>query len=120
MEIVRDEIASYRMGITEDDLAYTKDAMILSNARRFETMGALLGMLNQIATYGQPVDYVLQEEQATRGMTLEQHQALAQQYLNPDRMIYLVVGDAATQMAPLRGLGFGSPIQLDANGNPVR
>ena len=120
LEIVRDEIASYREGITDEDLAYTKDAMILSNARRFETMGALLGMLNQIATYGQPVDYVLQEEQTTRGMTLERHQALAQQYLNPDRMIYLVAGDAATQMAPLRGLGFGSPIQLDVNGNPVR
>jgi len=67
-----------------------------------------------------PFDYVLQEEETTRGMTLEQHQALAQRYLNPDGMIYLVVGDAATQMAPLGSLGMGNPIQLDVNGNPVR
>jgi len=84
LEIFRDEISNYREGITEEDLAFTKDAMILSNARRFETMGALLGMLN------------------------------------PDQMIYLVVGDAATQMAPLRALGLGNPVQLDVNGNPVR
>ena len=120
LEIFRDEVARYREGITEESLAFTKDALILSNARRFETMGALLGMLNQIATYDMPFDYVLQEEQTTRGMTLEQHQALAQRYLNPDGMIYLVVGDAATQMAPLGSLGMGSPIQLDVNGNPVR
>jgi zinc protease len=119
VEIFRDEIARYREGISEDDLAYTKDAMILSNARRFETVGALVGMLNTIATYDEPFDYVLQEEQVTREMTLERHQELAQQLLDPGRTIYLVVGDAATQMNQLRGLGLGDPIQLDVNGNPV-
>jgi zinc protease len=120
VEIFRDEIARYREGITQDDLAYTKDALILSNARRFETMGALINMLNTIATYDKPFDYVLQEEQTTRGMTLEAHRALAQEYLNPDRMIYLVVGDAASQAAQLSGLGLGNPIMLDVNGDPVQ
>jgi zinc protease len=119
VEIFRDEIARYREGVSEEDLAYTKDAMILSNARRFETIGALVGMLNTIATYDEPFDYVLQEEQETREMTLERHRELAQQLLDPGRMIYLVVGDAATQMNQLRGLGLGDPIQLDVNGNPV-
>jgi zinc protease len=119
VEIFRDEIARYREGISEQDLEFTKNAMILSNARRFETLGALLSMLNQIATYDMPFDYVLQEEAVCRNMTLEQHRELAQQYLDPDRMIYLVVGDAATQLAPLAGLGLGDPIQLDVNGNPV-
>jgi len=120
VEIFRDEIARYREGITEEELTFTKDALILSNARRFETAGALVGMLNTIATYDQPFDYVLQEEQVTREMTLGGHQELAQKYLNPDRMIYLVVGDAATQLSQLRGLGLGDPIQLDVNGDPVR
>ena len=53
-------------------------------------------------------------------MTLERHREMAQQLLDPDGMIYLVVGDAATQMNQLRGLGLGDPIQLDVNGNPVR
>ena len=38
-------------------------------------------------------------------------------YLNPDKMIYLVVGDAKTQLKPLRKLGCGKPILLDKEGN---
>jgi len=34
LEIFRDEVARYREGITEESLAFTKDALILSNARR--------------------------------------------------------------------------------------
>ena len=120
VEIFRDEIARYREGISQKDLDFTKDAMILSNALRFETAGALLGMLNTIATYGRPFDYVLQDEQETRNMTVERHRELAQAYLDSDRMIYLVVGDAATQMPQLRGMGLGNPVRLDVDGNPVR
>lgn len=120
VQIVRDEIARYRQGIDQDDLDFTKNALIQSNARRFETLGALVGMLNDIASYELPVDYVRQEEQTTRDMTLEQHRALAQRYIEPDHMIYLVVGDARTQADRLRGLGLGAPIMLDADGNRVR
>ena len=52
-------------------------------------------------------------------MTAERHQALAQQYLDPNKMIYLVVGDAATQLEGLKQLGLGDPIVLDKDGNPV-
>jgi zinc protease len=46
-------------------------------------------------------------------MTLEQHQALAQRYLHPETMYYLVVGDAETQFEQLEKLGFGKPVLLD-------
>jgi zinc protease len=119
VEIFRDEIARYRQGITPEDLEFTKDALTLSNTRRFETAGSLLGMLGQIATYDLPYDYVRDEEETIRNMTLERHQELAQQYLDIDHMIYLVVGDAASQLAGLGSLGFGAPILLDVNGEPV-
>ena len=47
------------------------------------------------------------------------HNQLAQKYINPDRMIYLVVGDAETQLDKLRELGLGEPILLDTDGNRV-
>lgn len=117
LEIIRDEIARYRQGIDAEDLEFTKNALIQSNARRFETLGALLGMLDEIATYDLPFDYIRQQEATAREMTLERHRELAQQYLQPDRMIYLVVGDARTQAAGLRQLGFGAPVMLDLEGN---
>ncbi len=58
-------------------------------------------------------DYVKKEEDVLRNMTLEKHKELAQKYLNPDEMIYVVVGDAETQMEPLSELGLGEPELLD-------
>ncbi|MCH7755989.1 insulinase family protein, partial [candidate division KSB1 bacterium] len=44
MEIFKDELTKYRQGISAEDLAFTKNALIKSNARRFETLGALMSM----------------------------------------------------------------------------
>jgi len=120
VQIIRDEIAAYRQGISEEGLAFTKNALIQSNARRFETLYALQGMLEDIGMYGLPFDYVRQEEDEIRQMTLDRHRELAQQYLDPDHMVYLVVGDARTQLPRLRQLGLGTPVQLDDTGNGTR
>ena len=119
-QIFKDEILRYREGVTEEDLAFTRGALIRSNARRFETLGALRGMLNQIGTYDLPFDYIKEREGVVRDMTLERHRELARMYINPDGMIYLVVGDAATQLERLAQLGFGIPILLDRTGRPTQ
>ena len=117
VKIFRDEIAKYRDGISEDDLKFTKDALIKSNARRFETLGALLGMLNDIAEYNLPFDYIKNQEEIIKNMTPEEHKALGQKYLQQDKMIYVIVGDAATQLEKLKDLGLGDPVLIDADGN---
>jgi zinc protease len=119
VKIFKDEIEKYRQGISSEDLAFTKDALIKSNSRRFETLRALLGMLNDIAEYDLPYDYIKSEEDVIKNMTIEEHRDLAQKYLRPDRMIYIIVGDAATQLEQLKQLGIGDPVLLDTDGNEV-
>ena len=113
LEIIRDLVDNYRNGITEEELDFTKNAILKSNMRRFETMDNVLNMLWMIDYYGKPVDYVKDNEKVVNDMTLESHKALANKYLHPDKMIYLVVGDAATQLDQLEELGFGKPVLLD-------
>ncbi len=113
VQIFRDLMLKYREGIAPEDLKFTKDALVKSNARRFETLGSLLGMLNSIATYNHPFDYIKQREEFVKNLTLDKHKELAQKYINPDRMIYLVVGDGAKQMKPLEKLGLGRPILIE-------
>ena len=120
VQIFKDSIIRYREGIAEDDLTFVKNALIQSDARRFETLGAVQGMVDAIATYGLSADYVMQEQAVVQSMTQEEHRRLSQEFLHPDQMIYVVVGDAATQLRGLRGLGLGNPIRLDADGNRVR
>ncbi|MGD2246540.1 MAG: pitrilysin family protein [Candidatus Aminicenantes bacterium] len=113
VQIFRDLMLKYREGIAPEDLKFTKDALIKSNARNFETLGSLLGMLNSIATYNRPFDYIKQREEFVKNLTSEKHKELAQKYIDPDQMIYLVVGDASTQLKPLEKLKLGKPILIE-------
>jgi zinc protease len=112
VQIFKDSMTGYRDGISAEDLEFTRSALVKSNARRFETLGALIGMLNTMGNYGFPADYIKKQEDIVRDMTLERHKELARRYLEPDKMIYLVVGDAATQMEGLEQLGLGKPILI--------
>ncbi len=109
MEIFIDEMTRYRDGISDEDLAFTKNALLKSNARKFETLRALQGMLETISMYDLPFDFISRQQEVTSSMTLEKHSNLARKYIDPDKMYYVVVGDAASQLEPLNGLGLGTP-----------
>jgi zinc protease len=119
VQIFKDEIDSYRDGIAEEDLEFTKNALIQSNSLRFETIGALVGMLNNVARYNLPHDYLRGREEVVKNMTLDQHKKLAEKYLQTDNMLFLVVGDAKTQKEPLEKLGLGKAIMLDKDGKKI-
>jgi len=120
VQIFKDQISEYKNGISEEDLEFTKNAMIKSNARRFETQFNLLGMLQEMSEYDLPANYIEGEEQVIRAMTLEQHRALANKYLDESKMAYLVVGDAATQFAQFKKMGFDEVKLLDKSGVEVK
>ncbi len=119
VKIFKDEMTKYREGISNEDLEFTKNALIKSNARDLESFGILIYMLNIIGRFDMPFDYVKQYEKIAQDMTLEKHKELAQKYINPDKMIYLVIGDAKTQLKPLKKLGLGKPILLNIDGSPM-
>jgi zinc protease len=112
-QLIRSILQDYPKNYSDKDLETTKSFLIKSNARAFETAGAKLNMLENISKYGWKYDYVKGREQIVKAMTVEQIKALSQKYLNSDRMIWLVVGDAKTQLPRLKELGFGEPILLN-------
>lgn len=111
--LIRDILKNYQPEFNEQDLAVTKGYFLKSNARRFETPNAKLNVLKNMSEYGLPADYVQQRASALEVLTLEDIKALAQQYIQPDNMIYLIVGDAATQLERLNALGLGEAILLN-------
>jgi zinc protease len=110
MKIFKEEMEKYRKGITKEDLQFIKNCMIRSNAMRFETNDDLTYMLATMSKYGFSDDFIRKDEEVMRNMTIEDHKTVTNKYINPDRMIYVVVGDAATQMKPLEKIGIGKPI----------
>ncbi len=112
-------LQGYKDDYSQEDLDITKNALIKGNALAFETLGDKLGILQNITTFNLPKDYITRDEKALKDLTLPKAKALIERYINPDKMFYLVVGDAKTQMKGLKKLGFGDPILLDKNGSPM-
>lgn len=112
-QLVKEILENYGPNYSDQDLETTKSSLIKSNARSFETSGAKLGMLENISSYGWSYNYVLEREDIVSGMTVEKIQGLTDKYIRPNKMIWLVVGDAATQLERMKELGFGNPILLN-------
>jgi zinc protease len=108
--IFKTEMEKYRKSIPQEYVDFTKDALIKGNALRFETLGSLIGMLNNISSYNLPVDYIKQEETFVKGLTVDKTLELATKYIDPARMYYVVVGDAKTQLKELEKVGLGKPV----------
>lgn len=111
--LVKEILEQYPETFSDQDLENTKSFLLKSNARRFETLGSKLNLLSNISSYGWSPDYIKEREEIVKNMTKEEIQELARKYANPDKMIWLVVGDADTQLDRLEQLGFGEPILVN-------
>lgn len=112
-QAVKDIMSNYGKDFTEEDLETTKSFLLKSNARAFETFGAKLGLLEDISENGLSKDYIKKREEIVKNMTVEEIKVLSEKYLDPDKMIWLVVGDKATQFERMKELGYGNPILLN-------
>jgi len=113
IELIRDIVGNYGPDFTQEELDIMKGALLKGQALKNETLSDKLRMLGEISAYGYPADYRAQNAKAIEDMTLQDFQSLAEKYLRPDAMNYLVVGDAASQMDGLKSLGFGDPVLLN-------
>jgi zinc protease len=109
-QLIKSILLDFGKNYSDKDLETTKSFLIKSNARAFETAGAKLNMLENISKYGWKYDYVKGREQIVKNMTVQQIKDLSQKYLDTGKMIWLIVGDAKTQLPRLKELGFGEPI----------
>lgn len=108
--IVKDYARSY----SPDDLTVTKAFLTKSRAFQFERLDDKLNMLALIGDYGLPLDYPARNAAVVEGMTVERVREIAGRWLRPDRMTYVIVGDAASQAKRMEGLNVGTPIAANA------
>lgn len=119
-QLVKQILENYAKNYNEKDLATTKGFLIKSNARAFETSRAKLSMIENISSFGWKADYMKDRENVVKNMTIERIQELANEYLDPNKMIWLVIGDAKTQLKRMEQLGFGKPILLNQTEIPIK
>jgi zinc protease len=111
-ELIKSILQDFGENYSDKDLETTKSFLTKSNARAFETANAKLNMLENISKYGWKFDYMKEREQIVKTMTTDKIKALAQKYLDTNKMIWLIAGDAKTQLPRLKALGFGEPVMI--------
>lgn len=117
--LVKDILQNYGKDFSKSDLEVSQSFLLKSQARSFETMGAKLNMLDDIANLGLSSELLKERQAIIKEMTVPEIKKLSEKYLNPDRMTYLIVGDKKTQMDKLAQLGYGTPVLLNSgNGKP--
>lgn len=113
-QLIKEILENYGKNYSAKDLETTKSFLIKSNARTFETAGSKLNMLENISRYGWKPNYVKQREEIVNGMSIEKIRELSKKYLDANKMIWLIVGDAKSQLPRMKELGFGEPILLNS------
>ncbi|TKB02485.1 insulinase family protein [Alteromonas portus] len=112
-QAIMDILAAFGTNYSDEDLDVTKGFTLKSGARAFETLGAKLNMVSEISDFGLPSDYVIQREAEVKALTLDEIKRLYGNYVHPNKMIYLIVGDKDTQFERLEALGLGKPTLLN-------
>jgi len=119
LEIIKDQLANYHKTFSEEELSVTKNLIIKGNSRRFETLRQLMGILTTIDQFNYVDNYIETNQEELKSLTINQARDIIKSNLNEQNMIYVVVGDAKTQLDRIKDLGYGDPIVLDMLGNEI-
>lgn len=90
---------------TQEELDRSRDGILRGLPGRYETNGAVLNTLSDILRFKRPLNYVEKYQADIEALSTSDIQSAANQYLMPDRTIWLVVGDLSEIEKPLRDSG---------------
>jgi zinc protease len=118
---LRKELAAIRSDrpITAEELSAAKVQRTLTLPGRWEASSAVGQSLAELVRFGFADDYPATYAGKVRALSLSDV-AEAARLVEPDRLVWVVVGDRAKVEAGLGELGLGEPVLLDADGNPAR
>lgn len=113
-----DEIRGGRPA-TEEELVLAKASLTRGFPRNFETAQQVARGVAQLALYGLPDNYFEEFVTRTNAVTTADVTRVAQQYLHPEQLTTLIVGDLAAIGGTLDGLGLGAARVLPADPDPA-
>lgn len=120
LDIIKDMITKYGPEYNEAGVEMTRQKVIKSSTRAFESLYAKLGTLRNISKYGKSLKYIEGEQQELLNMNLSEFKRIAKEYLAEPDMLYVIVGDKETQFGPVSEFAGGEVIELDIHANPVK
>ena len=115
------EIERIREGqITPDELTMSKGAFEQSLAGRFETSPETAATVGDLFVYNLPLNYYNTLPGKIDAVTAADVERVAKEYLKPDAMVVVAVGDKAKIEPEIKKLDLAPVANVDFDGNPVK
>lgn len=106
-------LRSIRDTVPSSELAQAKRYLQLGLPQNFETTGGIAGEMLPLITYGIPLDFYDTAVQNIGAVTQADVQRVARQYVNPDKLTLVIVGDRKTIEPGIRALNPGQIVVRD-------
>ncbi len=100
--------------VSEEELEKAKQQQILELPGAHETMNAVGTLIGDLLQFGLPLNFYDTYVSRVRKLTRAEIEECAKALLNPEHMLWLVVGDRASIEPALRALNFGEIIATEA------
>jgi zinc protease len=115
MKIIRNYVD---VGITDEELQFTKNALGQSEALRYEAPNQKINFLTQLLEYNLSKDFTKKQKLVLAAISKEEINLILKKYMEIDNLNIIVVGDKETLFERVKKLGY-EMIELDVNGNPI-
>lgn len=104
---------------TEDELQKVKNNNTNSLPGRYETSSAVLSALENNSIYNRPADHIQTLASRYRSIQLDDIQQATSDYLYPDQLVWVIIGDRSKIDTDIIELGLGNIQYLDENSQPI-
>ncbi|GAA4323410.1 pitrilysin family protein [Pontixanthobacter gangjinensis] len=118
LEIIEEMVENYAEDFGPEEVKLTQDKLLKENTRAFESLSAKLGILRDMSKYDKSEDFIEDMQEELMNMDEEDFKEVIRKYLGEDEMIYVVVGDKATQFEEVKKLG-KPVIELDIHAEKI-
>lgn len=117
VEVIK-ELSTYaKSGITSEEIAFMRSAVIQRDALLYETLLQKAGFIQRILNYDLSPDFVDQQNKIIGEISKDEIDKLASKWIDINKMYILLVGDKGKILPGLEKLNY-EIIELDLNGNP--
>lgn len=120
LQLIRQLLTDYGPTFSQADADIAKSKILKGNTLIYESQGAKLGILRRISKFNKSPHFLEDDQQQLMRMSVADFRATIGQYMAEKDLVYVVVGDKATQLEEVKKFAPGRVTLLDATGQPVK
>nr|WP_167855328.1 pitrilysin family protein [Hymenobacter wooponensis] len=120
LQLIRQLLTDYGPTFSPADVEIAKSKILKGNTLVYESQGAKLGILRRISKFNRSPKFLEDDQQKLLQMGVTDFQATIGKYMPEKELVYVVVGDKATQYEEVKKFANGNITLLDRNGTPLK